>query len=165
MNVLHLHQSEQPTLWVPVGPSGSGKSTLFAKMFVRDQNLRSFSWDNLRLEWYNPHDYEKAWKASIRDKGFEKRARNVFLTMLEANTDVFLDNTNLKASKRQWFLEQAKAKGYRNVAVVFPTLTLDVLLERQKSRSDKFVPVPAVIQQFNSMESPKQGEFDHVVDA
>lgn len=165
MNVFQLHKSEKPTLWVPIGPSGSGKSTLFQQMFVQNQSLRSFSWDSLRLEWYNPHDYEKAWNASIRDKGFEKRAQNVFNTLLDEGVDVFLDNVNLKSGRRAWFLEQAKAKGYRTVAVVFPKVTIDTLMERQKSRTDKSVPVKSVMNQFQNMESPKPGEFNNVVDA
>lgn len=155
---------KQPVLHVPVGPSGSGKSTLFNKLKQETPDLVSFSWDTLRLEWYDPNDYTKAWQKASKDKGFYARALKRFLEMASHAKNIYVDNVNLTTRSRQQFLNEAKKLGYKTVAHVFD-VTKETLLERQKSRSDKVVPVAAVLSQLKDLRAPVQGdgEFDQVL--
>lgn len=154
--------SGEPTLYMPIAPSGAGKSTLFRKLKVEHPDLQAFSLDALRHEWYDPNDYHKAWQASTEDKQFEQKANQRFLEMIKTGKDLFVDNTNLSARRRRFYLNEAKRRGYRTVAMLLP-VDLKTLIARQQSRGDKTVPEKAVRQQFFSLQLPQIGEFDQIV--
>lgn len=110
-------------------------------------------------------NYARAWKMSTEDSQFGKKANDEYLRLLDEGIDLYVDNMNLSPKKRKWFLEQAKKRGYKTVAVVFPNVTLDVLLARQKTRGDKNVPEAAVRQQWMALKGPERGEFDTIISA
>jgi len=150
------------TLFVPTAPSGAGKSTLFRKLKETRPNMRAFSLDTLRHEFYDANDYRKAWEASVADKEFRNKANARFLEMIAENTgDIYVDNTNLTPRSRKFYLEVAKKHGYKTVAISIP-VELDVLIARQSTRKDKYVPEHAVRQQFNSLIDARDEEFDEV---
>lgn len=151
----------QRYLIVPIGPSGSGKSTLFKVLQDQYPNLKSFSWDALRLEWYDPNDYTRAWELASKDKTFYDRANAMFRQMIKNGNNIYVDNVNISPKSRRQFVEAAKNAGYRTVAYVLK-VDMDTLLKRQQTRPDKFVPVDAVRGQAKSLVPPVPGEFDEV---
>lgn len=151
----------QRFLIVPIGPSGAGKSTLFQQLKSQYPNLVPYSLDNLRLDWYDPTDYKKAWKAASEDKTFFSRANQHFAEMVKDGQSIYLDNTNLSPKSRRYFVELAKRAGYRTIAYVFD-VDVDTLLQRQRTRPDKQVPDAAVRQQVAALRPPNPGEFDEV---
>ena len=155
------NKASQRYLIVPIGPSGSGKSTLFNTLQDKYPDLKSFSWDTLRHEWYDPKDYSRAWQLASKDKTFYDKALNQFRQMVRNGDNIYVDNINISPKSRRQFVEVAKSADYRTVAYVLE-FDMDTLLERQRQRADKFVPVDAVQRQAASVIRPISGEFDEV---
>lgn len=161
---------DQPTLIMPIAPSGAGKSTYLksieATYHAFGKELRVFSLDALRHEFYDVNDYAKAYQGSVEDKSFEARANARFHADIkhckEIGASLYVDNTNLSAKRRRWYLEIAKKHKFNTQAVLMP-VDLDTVIKRQKTRGDKSVPVEAVKRQFYSLQAPMIGEFDQVV--
>lgn len=147
-----------PKIIVPIAPSGAGKSTL-APMY---KDYEYYSWDALRLEWYDTDDYAKAFRAATKDTKFENKARKVFMDHLKAGRDIFVDNTNLTLKRRRSLLTEARRKGYYKIAVLLP-IDLDTLLERRVTRDDKVIPVDSILRQYLSLSTPSYGEFDEIL--
>lgn len=150
-------------LYMPIGPSGSGKSTKFNQLKQVDPALRHYSYDQLRLDWYGgeAQDYAVAWKAASADPEFNRKAKDVFVSMVLNGDDIYVDNTNLTPKSRRFFITTAKQHGYTTIALVFNVGT-DELIARQKTRTDKTVPDAAVQQQASVLKGPADGEFDTV---
>lgn len=154
---------QNPTLHVPIGPSGSGKSTLFRKLKEENPQILEFSLDTLRHQWYDPHDYHKAWKASSEDRDFRSKTKDYYLGLLDQHNDIFVDNTNLSPKVRRFYLEAARAKGYKTVAYVFD-VPIETLIARQVTRGDKNVSEDVVRQQHRALVKPLEKEFDEVIE-
>jgi predicted kinase len=153
------------TLFIPIGTSGAGKTTMFNKLKESNPQLEQYSWDVLRHRWYDPVNYKHAWELSTQDGAFGKKINDEYLKMLDEAKDLYIDNMNLSPKKRKWFLEEAKKRNYKTVAIVFPNVTLEMVIERQKTRGDKNVPEAAVRQQWMALKGPMPGEFDSIVTA
>jgi predicted kinase len=159
-----------PSLWMPIAPSGAGKSTFLRQAQANAANdgeqIDVFSLDLLRHEFYDADDYAKAYEGSVKDKSFELRANARFHQMAKeawaAGRHLYVDNTNLSAKRRGWYLRVAKKHGFHTVAVLMP-VSLDTVLARQQTRGDKSVPESAVRQQYMSLQQPLVGEFDNVL--
>lgn len=157
----HLH--------VLIGPSGVGKTTHTLK-YVDDADV--FSLDIIRMEKYSPntddskYNYAEAFNGSTNDKDFKSSANNIYKQMLdsarESNRDLVLDNTNTTKKSRQFYIDEARRRGFIIVGVLFP-ITLDTVIERQKTRPDKNVPTKVVIEQYNRVQMPLVGEMDDVL--
>ncbi len=148
------------TLWVLIGPSVSGKSTIAEKIVKNSTEIvDTFSWDELRLRWYDQTDYKNAWELSCQDRSFKARADKEFQEMLATGNDIIVDNTNLTVKRRKFFIREAKNHGYTTIGVTFD-VPLHVLVERQMTRGDKCVPTDSVIKQFKSFTFPILNEFD-----
>lgn len=162
----HPEDGVVPTLWLPIAPSGAGKSTFLKSLVAQGVQVDVFSLDLLRHEFYDPVDYNKAYEGSVKDKSFEARANARFHAMIKAcrtsGHDLYVDNTNLSARRRRWYIDIARKHGFKVVAVTMP-VSLDVLLARQKTRGDKCVPDHAVRQQYNSLQAPMLGEVDQII--
>lgn len=156
----------QPILYVAIGPSGSGKSTVLQKLRRKNPNIAHFSWDALRLEWYDSTDYSKAFELSCLDKTFKLKADAYFQKLIHERPprDVYIDNTNLTMKRRRPFIETAKRLGYKTVAITF-NIDLKTLISRQTTRPDKYVPEDAVIKQYNNLQPPGWQEFDEVIES
>lgn len=144
-----------------LGPSGSGKSTQFKKLKEKNPNLEHYSWDALRLAWYAPDDYSKAWELASQDKLFYDKAWLEFRRLIVDRKDIYVDNVNSTEKSRSKFMYEGKRNGYKCIAYTFD-VDLKTLLERQKSRADKVVPVEAVKEQYQRYEPPRYNEFDEV---
>lgn len=158
---VHLESGirSEKTLILPIGPSGCGKSTLFKKL-SKEHTLHQYSWDLLRLEWYDS-DYSKAYKMSVDDPSFNAKYMKEFKTQILSNKTIYIDNTNLSRKRRRPFIDDARKHGYNVIGYVFP-IALETLLRRQKTRGDKDVPADAVKQHYMSLQCPLYGEFDHI---
>ena len=150
-------------MWILIGPSGSGKSTIVNKIKDENSNVEVYSFDILRLQYYGG-TYSEAWQASLDDKLFSKRVMDDFLSVLGANSDIIIDNTNLTPKSRKMFVDEANKIGYEIRAVIFD-VPLDVLLARQLTRTDKCVPENAVRRQYNSLVMPTLSEVDVIINA
>lgn len=158
---------DQPILFMPIGTSGCGKSTYFD---TTGAGVEYFSWDKFRLDEYldgeehlmDPEDaYRIAFERSVEDKGFTQKANREFIELIKEGRDVYVDNTNLSKKRRNFFVTEARRRGYYTTAILFP-IQFDALIARQISREDKFVPGDAVKRQYMSMQLPWYGEFDDV---
>jgi predicted kinase len=156
----------ESTMYVLIGASGSGKSSYIN---TSTASADVFSLDALRLEWYVPenlasaeHPYSYAFEKACADKHFKSRANQHFMEMVRGGDNIIVDNVNASKKSRRWYITEARKHGYRIVAVTFP-ITLDEVLRRQHSRTDKTVPDEAVRRQYMSVSTPDYGEFDDVV--
>lgn len=152
-------------LWMLIGPTGSGKSTISNKIVRQSKNnVNIFSWDTLRLEWYDSENYANAWELASQDRNFKSRANEEFCRLLEVGHDVIVDNTNLTPKRRKFFIQEAKKRGYETIGVTFD-VPLQTLIDRQTTRGDKCVPTHSVIKQFNSYVYPNVDEFDILMES
>lgn len=150
------------TLYVPIAASGSGKSTYYKQLVAEQGPVESYSLDSLRHEWYHATDYALAYGGAVDDPKFEQKARDRFTEVIKQHhKNVYVDNTNLSAKRRKFYLELAKANGYHTVAVMLP-VALSTIIDRQQLRTDKTVPASAVKQHYFSLQMPLLGEFDEV---
>lgn len=149
-----------PILYMLIGCSGSGKSTFSASF----DDAVVYSFDDLRLRWYDATDYSKAFSMSVADKKFDSRVNAEYVSFLKRDLDKrhIIDNTNTSAKRRAHFIDTARKRGYTVVAVVFP-IALSTVISRQNTRSDKCVPANAVERQYMNLQLPSYGEFDDII--
>jgi len=141
-----------------IGASGSGKSTYINNHM---STWLVHSMDKLRLEWYGS-DYAKAFQLSCDDNTFKTRVQKDFMDGIKSGRNIVVDNINVSAKRRNFYVEEARKKGYKTTAVLFPA-SPEVLCLRQRSRGDKCVPDDAVLRQYNSLQYPQYGEFNEIV--
>jgi len=170
----HQFRNGKPVLYMPIGASGTGKSTFIDGMQTRaaevEEVINIFSWDQLRMEWYYDYSpdslspkeaYKLAFERQCEDKEFMNKANKAFMEMLKNQNSVVVDNTNLSKKRRRFFIDQARRQGYFVMGVLLP-IALQTVLDRQKTRRDKNVPLEAVKQHYMSMQLPEFGEMDDV---
>jgi predicted kinase len=149
------------TLYIAIGASGTGKSTLLKNLRVDNPDIESFSFDDLRHEWYDKNDYGNAFKLSTADKEFNKKAHAEFKKMIKAGGDIFVDNTNLTKERRKFYLDLAKKYNYHTIGFNMP-IDVETIVARQKTRGDKNVKESAVRDQFARLQPGTADEFDEL---
>lgn len=160
MKELHGYNGNKaPVVYFPIAASGSGKSSFRSTL---DSGTVIHCWDDLRLEWYDPSDYTNAFKLSCDDKEYGNKTTKQFHADIATGKDVYVDNTNTSAKRRRGYINYARDKGYKVVAVLFP-VSLEEVIARQHSRTDKAVPADAVTRQYMNIQLPSYGEFDHII--
>lgn len=158
-------------MFILVGPSGSGKSTWVKERFNAETDA-VISYDSYKLDffkqsvsWLEPDKaliadeylndqvafYDMAWEfANKHESEFNKFANAIIDKQFEhakkTNGTVFVDVVNASKKKRAKFVELAKQKKFRVVAVEFWN-SFQTLIDRQKTRGDKAVPYSSVKQQ------------------
>lgn len=149
----------EKVVYFPIGPSGCGKSSMFRNQGFAD--VSHFSLDALRHKWYHETDYGYAFEQSCKDKGFIHKAQKEYQQMLrDGVSEVFVDNTNTTRKTRRFWVTEAKNRGYKTMAYLFPS-DVETLVARQEDREDKTVPSEAVRRQYNQVQMPLYyGEFD-----
>lgn len=150
---------DERTLILPIGPSGCGKSTLF-KTLSKSHELVHYSWDSLRLEWYDS-DYAKAYQMSVDDPKFNARYTKVFKEHILTGKNVYVDNTNLSRKRRRPWIDDARKHGYNVIGYYMPN-SINTVLARQKTRCDKDVPTSAVLNHYMTLQLPLYGEVDQI---
>jgi predicted kinase len=149
------------TIYLAIGASGTGKSTYLKKLREDNPDIKSFSFDDLRHEWYDKDDYGNAFKLSTADKDFNKKAHAEFKRMIKKGGDIFVDNTNLTKERRKFYLDLAKQHNYYTVGINMP-VDVETIVARQKTRGDKNVKESAVRDQFARLEPGEASEFDEL---
>ena len=168
-------ETNAPVLNLLIGASGSGKSTHVAELVK--QGFVHYSFDDIRIELAkakapelmakvkNPaHEYSTAWGYCDKHRSeFGHFADVRFITHLKDYASVAVDNTNTSRKTRTKFVQEAKKRGYKVVATVFP-VDLETIIARQASRGDKVVPEDAVIRQYHGVSLPWVGvEVDELI--
>lgn len=153
------NEDNRPVMVMPIAPSGAGKSTYWSQL---DSSYVYYSFDDLRHRWYDPDDYENAFKRASMDNQFFDKAKDEFKKVVDKKQNVYVDNTNTSAKNRRFFIEEARNRGYRTVAVMFPS-TIITIKNRQNTRDDKTVPTDAVENQYMGLSFPHYGLFDEVI--
>jgi len=158
--------------YVLIGPSGSGKSTWARQMF--SASSRVISLDEYRLDFFDQTlgdpkaTYAAAWGHAVdNEKEFNtytaKRIQDDFVNAKISRGRVFIDNTNASKKSRAKYIQAARGVGMRVVGVEFWN-TLEVLLARQNTRTDKSVPYGSVNRQYFAQTSSLLGsEVDEVI--
>jgi predicted kinase len=157
----------QNIMYVLIGASGSGKTSF---LNTRSAMAEVFSLDALRLEWYvgdkklpiAEDAYSYAFEKACADKHFKSRANQHFMELVRGGNDIVVDNVNSSKKSRRWYITEARKRDYQIVAMTFP-ISLEEVLRRQHSRTDKTVPDEAVRRQYMSISTPDYGEFDEVM--
>ena len=175
--------SEGSTMFLLVGPSGSGKSTWTRERFNQETD-GLISYDSLKMNFWMfknrpyssamaPDDmsdvefYDVAWAfANEHESEFQKFANQHIIKIVDRvsrkNGTLFVDTVNASKKKRGKFVELAKQKKFRIVAVEFWN-SAQTLIDRQKTRGDKAVPYKSVMQQVNAINGVWAGfEADEV---
>jgi len=147
-----------------VGPSGAGKTTWIENNMTPGQ-FEIFSYDRLRLSYngfdpdnYTPEDYRKAHDATPR---FAEWHRDLNRMMKSDVPSIVIDNTNISRKLRALYVNEARAT-HRIIHMVYFSTTEDELKKRVDSRSDKKVPLEAVLSHFNRIQIPSAQEYDYL---
>lgn len=157
-----LMGDKQPTIYIAIGASGSGKSTYLKKLRESNPDIKSFSFDDLRQEWYDKDNYGNAYTLSAQDGDFSKKCHAVFRDMIKHGGDIFVDNTNLTKHRRKFYLDLAKQYNYRTVGINMP-VDVETIVARQHTRGDKNVKESAVRDQYARLEPAEASEFDEII--
>lgn len=167
----HESSSEelQKSMFVMIGASGSGKTTHVNKL-LEQYKANVFSLDEFRLRQYSPNtadvdfNYKTSFEQSTLDKDFSNSSFADFLDKLSDDSydALIVDNTNCSAKSRRRYLVEANKRNIKTYGVIHLN-SLNTLLNRQQTRSDKTVPSDAVIRQYNATSYPSLGEFDEII--
>lgn len=148
-------QRSPPSMVMLCGPSGSGKSTYLKTCIGEDDILvneddyrleyAEASFSQEELETYKQLDvkarYDMAWKFCHlnKDSQYDKFAKAKFEAVLGTGKKIYLDRTNQSRKNRSYWVNTARQKGYRIVAVEFWVPEAE-LVARQILRPEKKVP-------------------------
>lgn len=142
-----------------VGVSGSGKSTAQKAIsdLLKDCTQAVFSLDDCRFSFMNHSHAGQGWSdndsmkaqyamvfayATEHEKEFKEFTTQEWNKCLAYDV-LFIDNTNLSKKSRARWTTEARAKGFKVCAVQMQT-PLQVVIDRQKTRTDKSVPESVV---------------------
>lgn len=156
------------TIVMLIGASGSGKSTWTSA----NPDFTVYSWDELRVKFATENgiessdpveQYRAAFALCNENKAkFEEYQRKAFMWFITRGQNIAIDNTNLSRKARANFIVEAKKRGYKVVAQLFP-ITRAELLRRQSIRTDKRIPLEAVNMHYNRLSVPDLGGEVHEV--
>jgi predicted kinase len=163
------HADDAPEMCIMIGTSGSGKSTYSATK----KGYEKYSLDACRLEYAasngvkgeNDIDrYSCAFDYCGKHRGpFRQYADQRFQALIDRGVNMVIDNMNVNYKARENYIHAAKAAGYKITTVLFP-ITHEKLLERQKSRKDKTVPIDCVLDHYKRISMPWAGTECHSVE-
>jgi predicted kinase len=152
-----------------IGVPGSGKST-FVNSKLGLPNVSTFSLDECRLAFlgkdYPESEQKLAYRLAFEKANNNKKEFDDFVNLrwqhaLKAD-NLFVDNTNLTKKSRAKWIQDAKAKGFKIVAVNV-MVPLQVAIDRQASRPDKVVPEQIIRDMYMRMQEPTIDEYDQLV--
>lgn len=166
--------------YIMVGVSGSGKSTVMWDMINHfpqmwdmilktvEQTYSIFSLDMCRLDFLDEISddpkvaYARAFdKANNNKSEFNAFVDKVWKQALESEV-VFVDNTNLTKKSRARWIQDARKKGFKIVAVNVMS-PLQTVLDRQATRKDKSVPAEVVRDMYMRMQEVQADEADYIM--
>lgn len=124
----------EPCLVVLVGAAGSGKSTFASRWFDDAEILSS---DRYRELASGDAADQTATREAFR------RLHHALGRRLTTSGTAVVDATNVRADARAALIDHARAAGVPAIAIVLD-LPADEVLERNRGRSERVVPEPAV---------------------
>ena len=134
-------------MYVVIGAPGCGKST-YIQNHLKENEL-VISRDKIRFGMLNDNDeyFSK-----------EKEVYNEFIKQIdaaiEAQTDVWVDQTSLNTSARNKLFSRLKKKPDEIIGIYF-NVPLNIVLQRNAQRTGRaLVPEDAVINMFNALTKP-----------
>lgn len=170
-------------MYILIGPSGSGKST-YSNRLIKDaemcgRQIAIYSLDTLRMALYHisknkmkfstnlkmceyihfefvadNDTYAKSWKyCSENQKEFDSIADVYLHYLTKENYDIIVDNVNATKSARKKFVSVGKQRNYFITASFFIVSEL-ALKNSASSRTDKKVPIDAVMNQYSKISIP-----------
>jgi len=165
---LGLDKRAVPQLVMPISQAGSGKSTLFKQLHSGNSEFNptgaefyQHSMDIIRAERYGP-DTEVAFKASTEDSEFMRAVQANFIAAVKEERSIYVDNTNLSAKRRRFYITEARRHGYDTMAILIP-LSLKDALDRNFNRKNKKISSDAVWNQYMALSMPMLNyEFDQI---
>jgi len=165
---LGLHERAVPQLIMPISQAGSGKSSLFKQLHSGKSEFNptnaefyQHSMDMIREELYGP-DVEVAFKASTEDSDFKQVVQADFIAAVKEERSIYVDNTNLSAKRRRFYITEARRHGYDTMAILIP-LSIEEAISRNLNRTNKTIPSNAVWNQYMALSMPMlHYEFDQI---
>lgn len=136
------------------GASGSGKTSL-----RKDLNGEIFCLDDLREQFFNLYSegivykdpktyYKNAFDFAIeKNDDFNNFIYKKFMQLVKSKKDIIFDATFSGVKSRRKWINELKRQGYYIIGFEFQR-PIDLLFERQYSRTDKFVPKIAIENQY-----------------
>jgi len=155
-----LEDLTKPILYVPIAATGTGKSTYFTN--IPNRAIDSFSLDDCRMDWYDGNDYGECFKLACEDNEFTKKTNTKFMNMISEGNDIYVDNCNISTKSRRLYVDEARKKGYRIVAITFPISKIELQI-RTSNRRDKNIGYHIAESMYDRIQQPSFGEFDHIV--
>ena len=179
-------------MFILIGASGSGKTT-YTKNLIHQaemdcKKIAVYSLDTLRLAAYHikknnlqfknynemckfvfnefvPDNskYTKSWEFCSESPDYFNALADAYLVYLVSEKyDIIVDNVNATKSARKKFVSAAKQKGYFVTASYF-MVSKTALENSAKRRTDKKVPIEAVMSQYSKIAIPSIGsEVDDI---
>ena len=164
--MLHeLQKSLENTPWVIllIGPPLSGKTTFIRRHFGElDYDL--ISRDQIVMDLHGSSDYNSAFK-SVNQREADKILSNNFMESASSKRNVIVDMTNMTRRRREQSLSYFN-KDYYKIALIFPVLSKDEYIERDKKRSEeekKTIPMSVVNSMISSYQTISKDEGFHKV--
>ena len=128
-----------------VGVPGSGKSTLAQKLVNKGYAILNA--DSIREELWG-------------DAGDQRDPEQVFSLffkrmdeMLDAGSDIVIDNANTNPKHREQLISRAKSKGYEDIQLWVLDVPLETCLQRNRDRQRQ-VPDDIVAKMHNTLNGP-----------
>jgi predicted kinase len=156
-----FEHGDRRELIMMIGASGSGKSS-----YCNDRVSKGYEYislDAMRIDFAFANDIRGTSEIDVYKKSYDycDTHRSAFKNYTDKQYDICLknykniivDNTNVNRKSRDSYVMAAKARGYRVIMVLFP-INKDKLIDRAKTRSDKQVPISAVLDQYNRISMP-----------
>lgn len=130
-----LSTLKEPFTITLVGIPLVGKSTFINSLYGAEFEI--ISSDSIMLEMHGSEDYEEAFR-SVPSEKLDAEISKRIIGLAKEKKNVIFDITNTVKKRRMRNLGQYSKKTYTNVAVIFPTPSDDILLERNLYREKMF---------------------------
>jgi len=154
-------KSDNKLLFMLIGHPLVGKST-----FIKN-NLEGFdiiSRDDILLEVANTQSYKKAWD-NVDQSKVNIKLNDTINNLSSKSNSIIIDMTNMTTKGRKKHLN--KFKDFHKIAVVFPFLNDDEILERNEKRKvevDKWIPLNVIQNMKDSFTQPTEEEgFNDII--
>lgn len=161
---MKLDKLKEPYVIILVGPPLSGKTTWIRKNFEPD-SFELISRDQIVLDLHGDEDYNTAFK-TVDQKEVDRILVDSLSKASKDGKNVIVDMTHMNSKRRKYNLSFFDDEYYK-LAVIFPILTDEEYIIRDKKRTDeesKSIPMHVIKNMISSYQPIKHDEgFDRVI--